>query len=184
METHLKTLNAEMEKSLGSFKNELAKLRTGRASLNLLDDIRVDYYGTLTPINQVATMHVPESRLITIQPWEAKLIPEIEKAILKSGVGVTPINDGKMIRLNIPALNEERRKELVRMLHKTGEDAKVGLRNHRRDSMESLKKKHDAKELTEDEWSRLREMVQKVTDDYVKKIDQLIEHKEKDFLSV
>ena len=184
METHLNNISQEMEKSLNAFKQELARVRTGRASLALLEGVRVDYYGTLTPLNQVATLNIPEPRSITIAPWEAKLIPEIEKAIQKASIGINPVNDGKLVRLNIPTLNEERRKELVKQIKKAGEDARVGMRNHRHDAMEGLKKKHTGKELTEDDWHRGQEQVQKVTDEYIKKVDQLIEHKEKELLSV
>lgn len=173
-----------MEKSLALYKQELVKIRTGRASVSILDDVKVDYYGTLTPLNQVGTLSTPDPKMITIHPWESKLIPEIEKAILKASLGLNPTNDGKLVRLSIPALNEERRKELVKIAKKHAEDAKVAIRMERRDANEHLKKLHDKKELNDDDFKRGEARVQKLTDEYVAKIDQLLEHKEKDILSL
>ena len=175
-------LRKGMDKSLESLKKEFAKVRTGRASPSLLDGIRVDYYGTPTPLNHVATISVPESRLIVIQPWDSKLIGEIEKAIKKSELGLNPINDGKLIRINIPPLTEERRKELVKIVKKMAEECKVSLRNHRRNANERLKEMKKNKEISEDDLFRFQEQVQKITDEYVKKCDEILEVKQKEIM--
>jgi ribosome recycling factor len=159
-------------------------VRTGRASLALLDDIRVDYYGTPTPLNQAATLSVPESRLIVIQPWDNSLLGEIEKAILKSELGMTPTNDGKVIRITIPRLTEERRKELVKLVKKMGESSKVGVRNIRRDVIEELRTMEKGKDISEDELHQLQNQVQKTTDTFVEKIDEVIEAKEKEIMEI
>lgn len=184
MEAILKNTHDKMEKGLASVKQELGSIRTGRASLSILDEVKVDYYGTLTPLNQVATLNTPDPKLITIHPWEPRLISEIEKAIQKSGIGLTPSNDGKIIRLPIPNLTEERRKELVKLAKKYVEEGKVALRMVRRDANEEAKKKHDAKEISDDDLKRVQHQIQKFTDDYSLKADQLLSHKEKDILSV
>lgn len=184
METLIKETQAQMEKTVHIFKQEMAKVRAGRASLSILDDVKVDYYGVPTPLNQVATLNIPEPKMITIAPWESKLIPEIEKGILKASLGLNPSNDGKIVRLSIPALNEERRKELVKLIKKHAEESRIALRLIRRDANENLKKRHDSKELSEDDFKKAQERVQKTTDDYVKKVDELVAHKEKDILSV
>lgn len=174
----------QMEKTIGALAHELAKVRTGRATLALLDDIRVDYYGTPTPLNQVGTLGVPEPRLLTIAPWEIHLIPAIEKAISTSDLGLTPSNDGKIIRIPIPSLNEERRRELVKMIKKYGEEAKVSIRHHRREAMDRLKSLEKSKEITEDDHKHLDKDVQKLTDDYVAKVDESLAHKEKEIMEV
>lgn len=179
-----KRLTERMDTTIEVFRKELASIRTGRASLALLDGIMVDYYGTPTPLNQVATLTVPEPRLITIQPWEQKIIPEIEKAILKSDLGLTPTNDGKTIRLAIPPLTEERRKELVKVVKKKAEEARVALRNIRRDILEEVKKAQKDKNLSEDEAKRWNDEVQKITDSYIKKVDEMLNHKEKEIMEV
>lgn len=184
MEAILKNTHDKMEKGLAAVKQEMASIRTGRASLSILDEVKVDYYGTPTPLNQVATLNTPDPKLITIQPWEARIIPDIEKAIQKSGVGLTPSNDGKLIRLPIPNLTEERRKELVKLAKKYAEEGKVALRLVRRDANEEVKKKHEAKEISDDDFKRVQNQIQKFTDDFSLKIDQLLSHKEKDILSV
>ena len=171
-----------MGKSISSLKNELMRLRTGRASLSLFDGIRVDYYGTLTPINQMASLSVPESRLITIQPWDVTVIKEIEKAILKSDLGLTPSNDGKIIRISIPPLTEERRKQLVKVVHKTCEDYKVAVRNIRRDSNDLLKSLKKDGEISEDDAFKAQDQVQKITDEHIKLIDDIYKEKEKEIL--
>lgn len=150
-ENIIKDVEAKMEKTLASLKTDLGKVRTGRASLALLDHIRINYYGTPTPLQQVATLAVPEPRLITIQPWDTSIIGEMEKAILKSELGLTPMNDGKIIRITIPRLTEERRKELVKVVRKMAEAAKVSLRNIRRDSNEHLKGLEKNKKISEDQ---------------------------------
>ena len=171
-----------MAKSVKALKNEFKKVRTGRASTSILDGIRVDYYGTLTPLNQMATLAVPESRLITIQPWDVSVIKDIEKAILKSDLGLTPSSDGKIIRISIPPLTEERRKELVKVIYKMCEDHKVGVRNIRRDANEMLKELKKDSEISEDDAFKGQEQVQKITDDHIKLIDETTKEKEKEIL--
>jgi ribosome recycling factor len=171
-----------MSKTITALKNELKRIRTGRASLSLLDGIRVDYYGTMTPLNQMATLAVPESRLITIQPWDASVLKEIEKAVLKSDLGLTPSNDGKIIRLAIPPLTEERRKELVKVVHKMCEEHKVAARNIRRDSNELLKAMKKDGDISEDDAFKAQDDVQKITDGCIEKIDDIYKEKEKEIL--
>lgn len=175
---------AKMEKTIVTLKTDLNKVRTGRASLALLDDIRIDYYGTSTPLNQMATLAVPESRLITIQPWDPTTIGEIEKAILKSELGLTPMNDGKIIRINIPRLTEERRKELVKVVKKMGEAAKVALRNIRRDANEQVKGLEKNKKISQDQLHQWMDKVQAATDKYIEKVDTVLSAKEKEILEI
>jgi ribosome recycling factor len=171
-----------MGKSIDALKNEFNRVRTGRASLTILDGIRVDYYGTLTPLNQMATLSVPESRLITIQPWDISVIKEVEKAILKSDLGLTPSNDGKIIRISIPPLTEERRKELVKVINKISEDHKIAVRNIRRDSNELLKGLKKDGDISEDDAFKAQDQVQKITDEHIKLIDDVNKDKEKEIL--
>ena len=171
-----------MGKSINSLTSELKKVRTGRASLNILDDIRVDYYGTMTPVNQMATLAVPESRLVTIQPWDISVIKDIEKAILKSNIGLTPSNDGKIIRISIPPLTEERRKEIVKQISKTCEDYRVAVRNIRRDSNDMLKELKKDSDISEDDCFKAQDQVQKITDEHIKLIDDVYKDKEKEIL--
>jgi ribosome recycling factor len=171
-----------MGKSVEALKNELKRIRTGRASLSILDGIKIDYYGTLTPLNQMATLAVPESRLITIQPWDVSVVKDIEKAILKSDLGLTPSSDGKIIRISIPQLTEDRRKELVKVVHKVCEEYKVSVRNFRRDSNELLKSMKKDGEITEDDVFKSQEQVQKITDEHIKLIDECYQEKEKEIL--
>lgn len=171
-----------MEKAVESLKSDLQRVRTGRASLSILDGIRVDYYGTLTPLNQMATLSTPESRLITIQPWDTSAIKEMEKAILKSDLGLTPSSDGKIIRIAIPPLTEVRRKELVKIVHKMSEEHKVGIRNIRRDANEMIKNLKKDGDVSEDESFKAQDRIQKITDDYIKKIDAVFAKKEKEIL--
>ena len=173
-----------MTRAVEALKREMSKVRTGRASLAVLDDIRVDYYGTPTPLNQVGTLAVPEPRLITIQPWEKNLIGEIEKAILKADLGLNPSSDGQLVRLVFPPLTEERRKEMVKQVKRMGEDAKVAVRTVRREANDTLKKLEKDKEITEDELKRGEKDVQDVTDDYVARVDQVIAEKEKDLMEI
>ena len=180
----IKNMSAQMDKTIEALRKEYQKVRTGRASTGLLDEIRVDYYGTLTPINQLATLAVPEPRTITLQPWEAKIIPVIEKAILNANLGLTPSNDGRMIRLNLPPLTEERRKDIVKQLRKMAEDAKVAARNIRRETNDELKKLEKDKKITEDELKRGEKEVQDVTNAHVAKIDEVLAHKEKEVMEV
>ncbi|HUJ17942.1 MAG TPA: ribosome recycling factor [Nitrospirota bacterium] len=176
----------KMNKALDVLRRELATLRTGRASLGILDGITVDYYGTPTHLSQVANMAVPDPRQITIQPWEAKMLGEIEKAILKSDVGLTPSNDGKIIRLTIPPLTEERRQQIVKHAKKLAEDCRVAIRNIRRDVNDEIRKKSKDKDahVSEDATKKLQDEIQKTTDSYIKKIDELLEHKEKEIMTV
>ncbi len=171
-----------MGKSVTNLENEFKKIRTGRASLSILDSIRVDYYGTPTPLNQMASLSVPESRLIMIQPWDVSVIKEIEKAILKSDLGLTPSNDGKIIRISIPPLTEERRKELVKVINKISEDHKVAVRNIRRDANEMIKDFKKDGEISEDDAFKAQDQVQKITDEYIKLIDDVNTNKEKEIL--
>lgn len=184
MEEILKDLKNEMAKTITSFATEVKKVRTGRASTALLDGIKVDYYGTPTPLNQLATISAPESRLITIQPWDINSITDIERAILKSDLGITPLNDGKLIRITIPSLTEDRRKELVKIVKKMNEEYKVALRNHRRDTNEFLKEMKKEKEMSEDDYFRLHDRVQEITNEYVKKTDEILADKEKEILEI
>jgi ribosome recycling factor len=173
-----------MEKALHAFQHDIANIRTGRASVGLLDNIRVDYYGTPTPVNQVATLHVPEPGLITLQPWDASQIGPIEKAIRSSDLGLNPSNDGKMIRVPVPPLTTERRKELVKKLNHVAEDHRVAFRNVRRDANEHVKKLLKDKLISEDEDRRAHDEVQKMTDGYIKKLDELSKAKEKEILEL
>ncbi|MBW1615886.1 MAG: ribosome recycling factor [Deltaproteobacteria bacterium] len=174
----------KMNKSIEALKTELAKIRTGRASLSMFDGIKADYYGAATPINQIASIAVPESRLVTIQPWDAAAIKEIEKAILKSDLGLTPSNDGKIIRLAIPPLTEQRRKEIVKTVNKVCENYKVAIRNIRRDANDLLKKLKKEGEIAEDQAFKSQDDVQKITDDYIKKIDAVYKEKEAEVLEI
>ncbi|EGL83726.1 Ribosome-recycling factor [Caldalkalibacillus thermarum TA2.A1] len=173
-----------MDKAVNQLKTELASLRAGRATPALLDKVYVDYYGTQTPVNQLANISAPEPRLLTIQPWDKSALDAIEKAILKSELGLTPNNDGNIIRITIPALTEERRQELVKMVKKYGEDAKVAIRNIRRDANESIKKIEKEGGISEDESRRYQDTVQKATDEHIAQVDQIIAKKEKEIMEV
>src|ERR1700737_2321145 len=162
-----------MQKAIEALKQDLGAIRTGRANSSLLERITVDYYGTPTPINQVATVSVPEARLLIIQPWEKKMLTDIEKAIQKSDLGINPNNDGLVIRLNIPPLNEERRREMVKILHKKLDEHKVAIRNIRRDAQEKLRDREKKKEITEDEHRRSNERLQKLTDRFIDEMDKV-----------
>ena len=174
----------KMGKSLEAFKYELTKIRTGRASLSLLDGIKVDAYGSVMPLNQVGSLTIPESRQIVIQPWDPQVMSSIEKAILKSDLGLTPIKDGKVIRINIPQLTEERRKELVKIVKKVAEEYRVAVRNHRREAIDTLKKQKKNKEISEDEQFKLQDEAQKETDSYIAKIDKVAAEKENEVMEV
>jgi len=173
---------ARMDKTLAALKHELNRVRTGRASLSLLDGIRVDYYGTPTPLNQMASLSIPESRLIVIQPWDTSAIKDIEKALLKSDLGLTPSSDGKVVRIAIPPLTEERRKQLVKIVYKIGEDHKVAVRNIRRDGNEILKTLKKDGDIGEDEAFKAQEEIQKITDTFIGRIDDTVKAKEKEIL--
>jgi ribosome recycling factor len=178
------SVKTRMEKALTDLQHAMAGIRTGRASLSLLDHIRVDYYGTPTQLNQLANLHVPEPALITIQPWDVSQIGAIERAIRTSDLGLNPANDGKIIRLPIPPLTEERRKEMVKRLHHVAEDHRVAVRNIRRDGNESVKKLLKDKKITEDEDKRAHDSIQKLTDTYMDKLDQAARSKEKEILEI
>lgn len=182
-EVYLETKD-RMEKSVKALKKEMTRVRTGRASLSLLDGVKVDYYGTLTPLNQMASIAVPESRLITVQPWDVSAIKEVEKGILKANLGLTPSNDGKIVRISIPPLTEERRKEIAKNVSKTCEDFKVAVRNIRRDSNDTLKALQKDGDISEDDSFKAQKQIQEITDTYITNIDALYSAKEKEILEV
>ncbi len=173
-----------MDKAIEALKRDLGRVRTGRASLSLLDEVRVDYYGTPTPLSQIGTLAIPEPRLITITPWEKNLIPDIERAIFKAGLGLNPSSDGQLIRIAIPALTEERRKEMVKVIKRMGEDSKVAVRGGRREANDTLKSLLKDKDITEDEQKRTEKDVQDLTDRYVKKVDEVLEVKEQEVMEI
>ena len=174
----------KMEMSLAALQKDLSRIRTGRASLSLVDSITIDYYGTPTPLSQMATLSVPESRLITIQPWDKSQIGIIEKAIQRSDLGLTPINDGQVIRLAIPPLTEERRKELVKVVKKIGEEAKIAIRNVRREGNEGFKTLEKSKEISEDDCRRAQDEVQKTTDRFILTVGEILSTKEREVMEV
>jgi ribosome recycling factor len=173
-----------MKKALENLDQDYKRLRTGRASVALVDGIRVEYYGASTPLSQLATLTIPEPRTIMIQPWDTSVIGEVEKAILKSELGLTPMNDGKAIRINIPMLTADRRKELVKLAKKMAEESKVAIRNIRRDVNEMIKDLKKEKEISEDEGFKAQEETQKITDDFIKKADEIYSAKEKEILEI
>ena len=178
----LSELRRNMDNTVEALKKEFMRLRTGRASTALLDDIKIHCYDTQMPLNQIATLSVPESRLITIKPWDLSVIGDIEKGILKSELGLTPMNDGKIIRISIPPLTEERRKELAKLARKMAEENKISIRNHRREANELFKELKNEKEISEDEMYKSHDEVQKITDESIKRIDQLTAEKEKEII--
>ncbi|MBF0439114.1 MAG: ribosome recycling factor [Magnetococcales bacterium] len=180
----LQSLDQRMIKALQALKEELSGLRTGRASTVLLEKVMVVAYGSETPLNQVATLNVPEPRMITVQPWDKKLIKSIEKAILEANLGLNPSNDGVLIRVPLPELTEERRKELVKLVYKAGEGAKVALRNVRRETMDQYKKMEKNKEISQDDLRQMEKVVQEHTDQHVKEVDEIVTHKEADVMRV
>ena len=184
MQEHLKLYEDKMEKSLDVLLDEYASIRAGRANPHVLDRLRIDYYGTPTPIQQVGNVTVPEARMIVIQPWEKSLLKEIEKAILVSDLGINPTNDGNVIRLVFPELTEERRKDLAKDVKKKGEGAKVAARNIRRDAMDSIKKMEKAGDISEDDLKQGEEKIQKITDKMIEKVDKAIETKTKEIMTV
>ena len=184
MDERIKTYESKMKKTLESLEKEYVSIRAGRANPHVLDKLMVDYYGAPTPIQQVGNISVPEARMIVIQPWESKLIKDIEKAILASDIGITPTNDGKSIRLVFPELTEERRKELAKDVKKKGEAAKVAVRNIRRDANDAFKKMNKAKEISEDDYANLEDSIQKLTDKYIAEVDKAVEAKTKEVLTV
>ena len=177
-------LKQRMEKSIGAYQEKLSEIRAGRANPAILNKIKVDYYGVPTPINQMAGVSVPEARLIVIQPWDMSVLKDIEKAILASDIGINPNNDGKVIRLAFPELNEERRKEIVKDIRKIAEEAKVAIRSIRRDGIDEAKTKQKNSEITEDELKLAENEIQKLTDKTIEEVDKILENKEKDIMSL
>ena len=184
MKANLKDFEAKMQKTCAALENELKGIRVGRASAAVLDKISVDYYGSATPINQIAAISTTDARTLVITPWEANMVKEIEKAILASDVGITPTNDGKCIRLVFPALTEERRKELTKKTAKHGEDCKVAIRNVRRDANDAAKKMPKASEITEDDLKTAEKNIQDLTDKYIKEVDAIIARKDKEIMEI
>ncbi len=180
----LNNIESRMKKTVAALKDELSRIRTGRANASLLDHVRISYYGSDVPINQVANLSVPEPRTIVIAPWEKTMLQQVEKAILASDLGLTPNNDGEVIRLTLPELTEERRKEFVRQVKQIGEKARVSVRNVRRDANDDVKKQVKEDSLSEDESKRLQDEIQHLTDQYVAEIEQVLERKEQDILTV
>ena len=184
MDSRLSAMQEKMTKAQDYLKSELATIRAGRANPHVLDKIKVDYYGTPSPIQSVANVSVPEARVIAIQPWESKMIKEIEKAIMASDLGITPGNDGKIIRLVFPELTEDRRKELVKDIKKKGEATKVAIRNIRRDANDAIKKAGKTDDISEDETKKMETDVQKMTDKFIENIDKMVENKSKEIMTV
>jgi ribosome recycling factor len=183
MQTVIKEVETRMQAALDALTREFAGVRTGRASTGLLEGIRVDYYGTPTPVPQVASLSVPDPKTLLIQPWDASLLPAIEKAIMKSDLGLTPANDGKVIRLTMPPLNEERRKQLARAVGKLAEDARVAVRNIRHEANKKIKALERDKKISEDDGHRGQEQIQKITDKFIQRVDELLKKKEQEILS-
>jgi len=178
----LSEMGQKNDKTAEALEKEFKKMRTGRASTSILDGIKVECYGTQMPLNQIASMSSPESRLLTIQPWDQSVIGDIEKSILKSGLGLTPMNDGKLVRISIPPLTEERRKDLAKMAKKMAEESKIGARNHRRDANEVFKQLKNDSKISEDEMHKQQDKVQKITNEFIEKIDEMKKEKEKEIL--
>ena len=181
---HIDTAKEKMQKTVTVVKKELSTMRAGRANPQILDRVLVDYYGTPTPINQIGNISSPEPRMLVISLWETKMIPVVEKAIQKSDIGINPTNDGKVIRLLVPELTEERRKDLVKQVKKYGEDAKVAIRNIRRDAMDKFKAMKKKSEITEDDLKDMEKDLQKLTDDFIKEVDKITEKKEKELFEI
>lgn len=184
MEEIKSTADASMEKAITSLQNELKKVRTGRAQVSMLDTVMVDYYGTPTALNQVASVSCPDAKSFLIAPWEVNVLKDIEAGLIKSNLGMSPQNDGKVVRLSLPDLTEERRKDLVKNIKKIIEDAKISIRMARRDANDLLKQKQKDKEISEDEQKKAMTEIQTVTDDYIKKVDSIGADKEKDLLTI
>ncbi len=180
----IKDAKQRMDKTVEAFRNEIAKIRTGKATTALLDSIKVDYYGTMSPLHQVGNVSVIDAHTIGITPWDKSMVQAIDKAILSSNLGLNPISDGTNLKIPIPPLNEERRKELVKLVKKFGEESKIALRNVRRDANDHLKKQEKEKKLTEDELKEAEKETQKLTDDHIVRIDEIIKHKEKEIMEV
>ena len=184
IEENLLSTDEKMKKAIEALRRELAAIRTGRATPALVDHIKVDNYGALTPLNHLATISVPEAKLITIQPWDRRNLDPIQKAILKSDLGLNPMSDGNMLRLTVPPLTEERRRELVKMVHRRVEEGKVTVRNLRRESMDELREKEKKKEISQDEHKRASEKLQKLTDGFINEVDQAGQDKERELMEI
>lgn len=184
MQQHIKDAKGRMDKTIETLRSELAKVRTGKATTVLLDSIRVDYYGNMVPLNQVGNVSVLDAHTLSITPWEKQMVQIIDKAILEANLGLNPISDGTNLKIPIPPLNEERRKELVKLVKKFGEEAKVAIRNVRRDANDHLKKEQKDKKMTEDQLHDAEKEMQKLTDDHIKLIDEILKHKEKEIMEV
>ena len=184
MEEAYNKLKSDCEGSVAHFKQELGKIRTGRASTALIENLNVDYYGSSTPLNQLGMISAPEPRLLTVQVYDVGAMDAIEKAIQNAGLGLNPARDGNLVRIPVPSLTEERRKEFVKLLNKDGEEIKVGIRNHRRSANDTIKKAKDAKEITEDDTKRASDEIQKITDSFIKLIDNMVAEKEKEIMTV
>lgn len=184
MQQHIKDAKGRMDKTIETLRSELAKVRTGKATTVLLDSIRVDYYGNMVPLNQVGNVSVLDAHTLSITPWEKQMVQTIDKAILEANLGLNPISDGTNLKIPIPPLNEERRKELVKLVKKFGEEAKVAIRNIRRDANDHLKKEQKDKKMTEDQLHDAEKEMQKLTDDHIKLIDEILKHKEKEIMEV
>lgn len=182
--TILKDARNRMDKTIEAFRNEIAKVRTGKATTTLLDGIKVDYYGTLSPLTQVGNVSVLDAHTISVTPWDKSMVQAVDKAILSADLGLNPISDGTNLKIPIPPLNEERRRELVKLVKKFGEEAKIALRNVRRDANDHLKKQEKEKKLTEDQLKDAEKETQKMTDEHITRIDEMIKHKEKEILEV
>lgn len=184
MKGNYQEIETRMEKTIGVLKNEFSAIRAGRANPGVLNKITVDYYGAATPVPQIGTVSVPDPRTLMIQPWDVSVLKELEKALLASDIGITPTNDGKVIRLTFPPLTEERRKEIVKGLYKTGEESKVAIRSIRRDALEGFKKQQKNSEITEDDLKDIEKDVQSLTDDAIKEIDKVVKAKEVEILEI
>ena len=184
MEETIKDANSRMNKSLEALRNELSKIRSGKATTALLDGIKVEYYGSMTPINQVANVTVLDAHTLSITPWDKSVVPVVEKAILEANIGFNPISDGTNLKIPVPPLNEERRKELVKLVKKFGEDSKIAVRNIRRDANDHLKREEKNKKISEDQLKEAEDKIQKLTDEHVQKVDDLLKHKEIEIMEV
>ncbi|HKI77508.1 MAG TPA: ribosome recycling factor [Ignavibacteriaceae bacterium] len=184
MESTIKDAKSRMDKSLEALRSELIKIRTGKATTALLDGIKVDYYGTMTPLNQVGNVTVLDAHTLSITPWDKTMVPIVDKAILESNIGLNPVNDGTNLKIPIPPLNEERRKELVKLVKKFGEDSKIAIRNIRRDANDHLKREEKDKKISEDQLKDAEDRIQELTDEHTKKIDEVLKHKESEIMEV
>jgi ribosome recycling factor len=184
MEETIKDANSRMNKSLDALRSELSKIRSGKATTVLLDGIKVEYYGSMTPLNQVANVTVLDAHTLSVTPWDKSVVPAVDKAILEANIGFNPVSDGTNLKIPVPPLNEERRKELVKIVKKFGEDTKIAVRNVRRDANDHLKREEKNKKISEDQLKEAEDKIQKLTDEHVQQIDELLKHKEKEIMEV